>query len=651
VRLVRFVVEHSPCFFIEQTLYGRLALDCYSPEMLNSFIRLRCLIAVAVVSLGANIRLHAGSFDLPSKDSPEAAWWNESMKTRDARLEWWREARFGMFVHWGVYSGLGNEYKGRKGGGYAEHIQRVLKIPIPEYRVEVAGHFNPTNFNADEWIRTAKEAGMGYFVITSKHHDGFAMWPTKVNDYNVMDATRWHHDPMADLRAACKKYGVKFGFYYSHAFDWGNSNAPGNDWDYNNPGGDKKLGGTDWWETTPEFMTKARKYVDEKSIPQLQELIRSYDPDIFWFDTPSKLPPSENYRIMKAVRAASSRVVINGRIVRGWGDYDSTADRPAEFSPHDGDWEGIPTTNESYGWNKFDDSHKPASHFIQMLAKAVARGGNTLMNIGPMGNGQMDPKDIAILKGIAGWWKVNGESIRGCDRTPLQVQAWGESTRKGNTLYLHVFEWPANGKLVVGGLKSGVKKAWLLFDAQRTPLETTRLNPIYDFKNPLDVTIRVPAKAPDTADSVVVVECAEAIVADTTRLLQPSFATETLRVFDAQLHGKALRFGPGKTRDAHVTGWTKADEFISWPVRLNGDATFDVTATYDAEPDSAGNAFALAVGDQQLKGMVQAGTIRTVALGRISLKSGSSEIKVSPVELKSGELMQLRTVELKPVAK
>ena len=132
---------------------------------------------------------------------------------------------------------LGNEFHGRPGGGYAEHIQRVLKIPIPEYRAEVAGHFDPVHFDADAWIRAAKEAGMGYFVITAKHHDGFAMWPTRVNDYNVMDATPWHHDPMADLRAACRKYGIKFGFYYSHAFDWGNEFAPGNDWDYHNPAG------------------------------------------------------------------------------------------------------------------------------------------------------------------------------------------------------------------------------------------------------------------------------------------------------------------------------------------------------------------------------------------------------------------------------
>jgi len=279
---------------------------------------------------------------------------------RDARLGWWREARFGMFVHWGVYSSLGGTWHGRAYGGYGEHLQRMAKISIPVYRQEVAGAFNPTEFNADEWISLAKSAGMGYFVITAKHHDGFAMFDSHVSDYNIVKATPFARDPMKELRAACKKYGVKFGFYYSHAFDWGEENAPGNDWDYDNPGGDKLLHGSDWWNNYPEFLPNARKYVDEKSIPQILELIRNYDPDIMWFDTPHKLPDEENRRIMAAVRQAKPTLAVNGRLIYGMGDYDSTCDRPAEFPPHDGDWEGIPTTNESYGYNKNDHSHKPA---------------------------------------------------------------------------------------------------------------------------------------------------------------------------------------------------------------------------------------------------------------------------------------------------
>jgi len=580
----------------------------------------------------------APEFAMPGKDSPESAWWRDSMKTHDERMEWWREARFGMFMHWGVYSSLGNEYKGRKGGTYAEHIMRILKIPIAEYRAEVAGHFFPSNFNADAWISLASQAGMGYLVITAKHHDGFAMWPTKVNDYNVMDATPWHHDPMNDLRAACRKYGVKFGFYYSAAMDWGHSNAPGNNWELHNPSSNN------WWETQPAFEARAGKYVDQKAIPQLLELIKNYDPDIFWFDVPSHLPPADNYRIMRAVRQASPRVVINGRLLRGWGDYDSTTDRPAEFPPHAGDWEGIPTTDESYGWSKFDNSHKPPSHFIQLLAKAAARGGNILMNVGPMGDGNIDPKDVAILKGIGDWWRVNGDSIRGTTRTPLAVQAWGESTRKGSTLYLHVFNWPANGQLVVGGLKSEVNHAYLLADEPRQPpashvLRLARLNP-------LDVGITVPPTAPDKADSVVVLQCEGDIVTDTNLLLQPAVAVNTLRAFDGELRGRGLRFGPGKKTDAYVENWRQTNELVAWPARLAAPASFDVGVLYDAPAGSAGGTFAVNFGGQSLAGTVLTGTNVSAALGRVRLEPGTFEIRWQAGTIRGGELMRPRSLVL-----
>lgn len=590
------------------------------------------------------------TFDIPSPDAPELDWWRNSISHRDERLGWWREARFGMFVHWGVYSTLGNEYRGRKGGGYAEHIQRILKIPVSEYRREVAGKFNPVRFNADEWIRTAKEAGMAYFIITAKHHDGFAMWPSKVNTYNISQATPFKRDPMAELRDACRKHGLRFGFYYSHAFDWGERDAPGNDWDYQNPGGDKLIGGRNWWETKPAFLPQARKYVDEKSIPQLLELIKNYDPDILWFDTPHKLPPSENLRILKAVRQASPRVVINGRLVRGMGDYASTADRPAEFAPHEGDWEGIPTTNESYGWNKFDKSHKPAAHFIQLLAKAAARGGNLLMNIGPMGDGEFDPKDLAILKGIGAWWRTNGSSIRGTTRTPLPVQTWGESTRKGNLLYLHVFNWPTNGELVVAGLKSSVKSVRLL--ASDRSLQFARVNP-------LDLRIAVPTTVPDPVDSVVLLECDGAIATDSQRLLQPEFGGETLRVFDAELHGKALKFGAGKTRDAHVTGWSSTNDFIVWPVRINRPGTqYDVSAVYDADAESAGGVFVAlctprtksgpVVASSTSIGNVRAGMFQTNSLGPMTFSlPGDYQIRVAARRINGSELLRLRALDLK----
>jgi hypothetical protein len=485
------------------------------------------------------------------------------------------------------------------------------------------------------------------------------MFVSQVSEHTVVKATPWHHDPILDLRAACKKYGVKFGFYYSHAFDWGEENGPGNDWDFDNPGGDKLLGGADWWLKRPEFLPRARNYVDEKSIPQIVELITKYDPDILWFDTPHKLPPDENLRILAAVRKAKPGLVVNGRLVRGGGDYANTADRPAEFFPTKGDWEGVPTTNESYAYNQNDHSHKPPAHFIQLLAKAAARGGNTLLNVGPMGDGRIDPKDVAILQGIGEWWQVNGASIRGTGRTPLPVQAWGESTRKANTLYLHVFDWPRDGKLVVGGLKTRAAKAYLLA-APNTPLKMAQTG--------LDVTIDVPATAPHPADSVVVLQCAGEPEGDAARLLLPSVQQNELRGFDARLEG-GLQYGAGKTADAWLRNWKKNSDAAVWPLRLNEKATFEATLIYDAPTDTArnrvvegdagkemvkagkgcGGTYTVKIGGQTFTKTVQAGLRVREPLGRVTLEPGSLEVRASAQQITGEELMRLRSLVLKPV--
>ncbi|HVF96346.1 MAG TPA: alpha-L-fucosidase, partial [Flavisolibacter sp.] len=312
-------------------------------------------------------------------EEAKKGWYTASMKTHEQRIKWWQEAKFGMFIHWGVYSVPAGEWKGQKVSGYAEHLMRKEKISRADY-LNLAHSFNPENFNAEAWILHAKKAGMKYFIITAKHHDGFALYDSKVSDFDIIDQTPFKRDPMAELAGAAKKHGVKFGFYYSHAFDWEHPAAPGNDWEYKNPGGDLNLhGGREWYDLHPELLVKAKEYVDQKAIPQIKELLTKYHPDILWFDTPQKLPLSENVRILKAIRETDPDVVVNGRLVRGansnFGDYRNTADRPAEFFPVTGDWEAIPTTNESYGYHKFDNSHKPVSHFIQLLASAASRGG------------------------------------------------------------------------------------------------------------------------------------------------------------------------------------------------------------------------------------------------------------------------------------
>jgi alpha-L-fucosidase len=578
---------------------------------------------------------------------------------RDARLAWWREARFGMFIHWGVYSALSGTWRGQRYDGYSEHIQRKAKIPIPVYHREVAGRFNPSDFDADTWVRLAKEAGMGYFVITAKHHDGFAMYDSQVSDATIVKATPFARDPMPDLKAACAKYGLKFGFYYSHAFDWGEENGPGNDWDYENPGGDRMLGGAAWWEQRPDFLPRARRYVDEKSIPQILELIRRYDPDLLWFDTPHKLPPEENLRILAAIREASPSLPINGRLVEGLGDYENTCDMPCEFPPWQGDWEGIPTTNRSYAYNENDRSHKPASFFIRLLAKAVARGGNLLMNIGPMGNGAFDPADVQILEAMAAWWRVYGESIRGAGRTPLAVQAWGESTLKGRRLYLHVFQWPTGGELVVGGLLSDVKRACLL----AAPDHDLKMKRRGD-----DVVVAIPDSAPDHVDSVLVLELVETPRTDPAVLLSSAVPVNRLHVFDARLSG-GLAYEDGsdtkRRRRDTVQNWTNLDAEVAWTVRVSERGSFEVSIEYDAEAPrsqarkvegaagqelegaSGGSAgtYQVTVGERQFERNVLTGQYNVnETLGDLCLEPGAYDVRVRARAIAGDDLMRLRAV-------
>lgn len=570
---------------------------------------------------------------------------------RDARVAWHQEARFGCFMHWGVYSAIGGEWPGVKPGTYSEHLMRWAKIPRAEYLEKVAKPFDPEKFDAEAWVRLLRDTGMRYLIITAKHHDGFAMWPSKVSPYNLTTVSQFKRDPMAELSAACKEYGLKFGFYYSHAFDWEYPDAPGNDWDYDNPGGDKSRDDPSWWRgRRSDFLPRARRYVNEKSIPQIRELIATYHPDILWFDTPSKLPPEENRRILEAVRAADPHVVVNGRLLGNYGDYKNTADRPAEIPFTDGHWEGIPTTNDSYGWSRVDHGHKPPEHFIQLLAKIVSKGGNMLLNVGPMGTGEIDPKDVSILRGIGAWMQKNSASIYGCDRTPLAVQGWGTSTLnpKTHTLYLHVFQWPADGKLLVAGLKSDPTAARLLGGLVGVAYGVRRVTPD-------DLEISVPTRVPDATDSVVELTFAGAIVANNARYI-PAAAPTTLHVFDGWLHGKGMRYADGK-RDRDCTEAFPAGGAVNWRVRLVAPARYRVAINYATAAKTAGDAdsFSVEFGAQKISGQVAATdkptVFRTDALGEVDLPAGECIVAVRPVKLAGGDLMRLRQLVLIPVAK
>jgi len=580
----------------------------------------------------------------------EAGWWKESLVGQEQRIKKWKEASFGMFVHWGIYSQYGNIWKGKRGGGYAEHLMRVMQIPRQEY-LDSAARFNPVNFNAEEWVMLAKNAGMKYFIITSKHHDGFAMYPSQYASAYSTKSTAFKRDPMAELAKACHKHGLLFGFYYSHAFDWEDPNAPGNDWDYNNPGGDKLLGGANWFDNHPDWLPKAKRYVDEKAIPQIQELIHKYNPDLLWFDTPHKLPLSENLRILKAIREADPTIVVNGRLARtgdkNYGDYLNTADRPEEFYPvsNGAYWEAIPTTNDSYGYSLTDMNHKPTAHFIQLLAKAKAMGGNILLNIGPKGDGSFDEPDVDILKGMGLWMTKNKESVMGVDPSPLPRQQWGVITKRKSTLYLHVFNRPKGELLTVGGLTAGIKSLSLLSSKKSIKGYSS---------DAVGLHIPLDQIAADPADEVIVVQLKQDIAAPESNDLiyvDAQVTENRLLSFYAKQYGNPMKFGDGKRDRYYVSGWKNSNQYLVWDINVLKRAQFNVSVRYVKDVGNIGGDMILKIGGKAFNFSINpssptSGRGNSIRLGQIDLPLGKQSVELCAKNIVGGETVKFLEVVL-----
>lgn len=580
----------------------------------------------------------------------EAGWWKESLVGQEQRIKKWKEASFGMFVHWGIYSQYGNIWKGKRGGGYAEHLMRVMQIPRQEY-LDSAARFNPVNFNAEEWVMLAKNAGMKYFIITSKHHDGFAMYPSQYASAYSTKSTAFKRDPMAELAKACHKHGLLFGFYYSHAFDWEDPNAPGNDWDYNNPGGDKLLGGANWFDNHPDWLPKAKRYVDEKAIPQIQELIHQYNPDLLWFDTPHKLPLSENLRILKAIREADPTIVVNGRLARtgdkNYGDYLNTADRPEEFYPvsNGAYWEAIPTTNDSYGYSLTDMNHKPTAHFIQLLAKAKAMGGNILLNIGPKGDGSFDEPDVDILKGMGLWMTKNKESVMGVDPSPLPRQQWGVITKRKSTLYLHVFNRPKGELLTVGGLTAGIKSLSLLSSKKSIKGYSS---------DAVGLHIPLDQIAADPADEVIVVQLKQDIAAPESNDLiyvDAQVTENRLLSFYAKQYGDPMKFGDGKRDRYYVSGWKNSNQYLVWDINVLKRAQFNVSVRYVKDVGNTGGDMILKIGGKAFNFSINpssptSGRGNSIRLGQIDLLLGKQSVELCAKNIVGGETVKFLEVVL-----
>jgi len=431
----------------------------------------------------------------------------QKVLTKDQRMLWWREARFGMFIHWGVYSVPAGSWDGRQIGGIGEWIMNRAKIPVADYQ-KMAKQFNPVNYDPDAWVKMAKDAGMKYIVITSKHHDGFALFETKASKWNVVDATEYGKDLLKPLAEACKKYGIKLGFYYSQAQDW------------NNPGGSaaRKVTKEGWanpdsviidaytkehnghWDPAQEKKTFAQ-YIDNVAVPQVKELLTNYgDVAVLWWDTPTNMTDDAATKL-QSLLALQPAIITNDRLKRPNfpGDHKTPEQRIPNLKDLDGsDWETCMTMNGTWGFKSYDHNYKTPETLIRNLLDIASKGGNFLLNVGPTNLGEFPQESIDILAKMGQWMKINGEAVYATKASPWGLFEWGRCTKKetkeGTTLYFSVFEWPADGKLEISNFKNKISSAKLLADGKKLKTSVS--------KDGL-LTIGLPSKAPDPIASVI----------------------------------------------------------------------------------------------------------------------------------------------------
>lgn len=473
---------------------------------------------------------------------------------REKRLEWWREARFGMFIHWGLYAIPAGEWKGQQIDGIGEWIMNHAKIPVAEYE-KLASQFDPVKFNADAWVAVAKNAGMKYIVITSKHHDGFAMFGSKASKYNIVDATPFHRDPMKELAAACHRAGIKLCFYYSQSQDWHEKDAIGNTWDWPD-------------DSQKDF----QHYFDTKVIPQVRELLTNYGPiGLIWFDTPRDISKENSQKLADLVHQLQPNCLVSGRVGHHVGDYDSAGDNQISVGNAHRDWETPVTLNDTWGYKKNDNNWKSPEVLIRQLATVASRGGNYLLNVGPTAEGVIPAPSVERLAEVGKWMKMNGESIYGTSATPFPYELpWGVITKKPSKVYLHVFRWPGR-QFSLYGLKTKVNRAYLLEGGQKLSVRQEHDSTSDNYA----LRLQLPEHAPDPADSVIVLETAGRPDAMTSLLQQPD-ASVTLPAYLAGVHGTGgtpqVRFDSRGVADR----WVDPKEWMDWEFRLSSPGEFQV---------------------------------------------------------------------------
>jgi alpha-L-fucosidase len=573
--------------------------------------------------------LAAASLLLGTVISSPAAPAGETPQQRDARLQWFREARFGMFIHWGVYAVPAGTWQGRQIGGIGEWILRNAEIQVKDYKA-LAGQFTAANYNPKAWADLAKEAGMKYVVITSKHHDGFALYDSAVSDWNAVKASPAARDLLAPLAKATRANGLKFGLYYSQAQDW------------IHPGG-AIMSKAPWDEAQKGDFAQ---YIHKIAVPQTKEILERYKPDILWWDTPVSMT-AELAKPLNDLLPLVPGIVTNDRL---GGGYPGDTRTPEQHIPPRGYpgqmFEVCMTMNDTWGYKSYDHNWKSVSQILHNLSDIASKGGNFLLNVGPTAAGVIPQESIDRLKTVGKWMKTNGEAIYATEASPFARRLpWGRVTRKtsGNktTLYLHVWDWPSDGTLMLPTLKETPVAGRVLANGMPVTAEA----------NSDGVVVKVPGAATDPIISVVVLEFDGPLTITQQPFIAPAADGRIhLDAHAADVHGDVggtIKV-EGLGKEAYLSKWNAPHWSIEYVISTPAARKWNLKAEV-AAPKAVG--LSVKAGKAESTVAVPAtgdGTdFKSVPLGTVELPAGQSSLILRGVA-KDWTPVQIREVTLEP---
>ena len=576
-------------------------------------------------------------------DSAMDKLWGERLEL-DAgeRGSWFKQAKYAMFIHWGLYSELAGDWKGKTYFGIGEWIMNkyLAGISVDDYRA-LAKDFNPVKFDAKAWVSLAKQSGMKYIVITAKHHDGFAMYGSKASSYNIVDASPFKRDPLKELADECRKQGLGFGFYYSQYQDWNEKDAYGNAWDFN--------------PKDAQF----DKYFKEKCEPQVRELVTQYgDLAVLWFDTPGKMTKEHSMALVNLVREHQPRCLINSRIGNGVGDYSSLGDMEIPPENVGGLWECVDTTNNSWSYAWYDQNWKSTKQIAKNVISVVARGGTYMLNIGPRSDGSIPVNAQESLLGAGKWIKSHAATIYGAQASPWEKAfSWGDVTVKGNKLYLHVFKWPSSGKIYLPGLSNSISEASIIGLSSQVTIA----------KEGDWTVVNIPKIQPNDMIPVIQLNLKGELKVDHGLAFDGETPASLLSVFSKtkNCEVKQLRwmekFGEWKHAEM-VNGWSESSE-VTWEVNLRKPGKYALEMTYSCDDKADFSEFEILTGLQAMtiqaldtgdrtpsKRMFGRGLlprVRTLRLGVVEFDKAGKQKVIFKTKKGTFEGFNLKALELK----